>query len=77
MVKVIGVDVGYGHTKAVMDGKPIIFPSLVGPARELSFRIGDRKDIPGEDITIHEKSFFVGKKADWPAELNYLLFAKL
>ena len=63
MMKVIGIDVGYGHTKAVIDGKVALFPSLVGPARELSFRIGDRKDIPGEDITIHGNSFFVGKKA--------------
>ena len=62
MIKVIGVDVGYGHTKAVVDGKPTIFPSLVGPARVLSFRLTDAKDLPGEDITIQGKSFFVGKK---------------
>ena len=64
MIKVIGVDVGYGHTKAVVDGKPTIFPSLVGPARVLSFRLTDAKDLPGEDITIQGKSFFVGKKAE-------------
>lgn len=63
-MKIISLDVGYGFTKAVYDGKPTIFPSLVGPARELTFKVTERQDLPGEMIEIRGGNYFVGKKAE-------------
>jgi plasmid segregation protein ParM len=34
---IVGVDIGYGYTKAVGDGRPAVFPSVVGKAERIRY----------------------------------------
>ena len=36
------IDIEYGHTKVVADRHPLIFPSLVGPAKAINFSLGKK-----------------------------------
>lgn len=62
--EVIAIDVGYGHTKIVTSDQPIIFPSQIGPARELTFALTDKAEAPGEKVMVGDQAFLVGKSAD-------------
>ncbi len=70
-MRVIGIDIGYGHTKVVADGHPLIFPSLVGPAKEINFTLG-KKDSPGDVVEWDGKRFFVGEKARHSDTIDFL-----
>ena len=43
------IDIEYGHTKVVADRHPLIFPSLVGPAKAINFSLG-KKNSPGDVV---------------------------
>lgn len=69
---VIGVDVGYGYTKAIAEnGESIIFPSVVGSGFERRiekmFQVGqsdsDNYDLIIEDPDGEERHYFVGNLA--------------
>jgi plasmid segregation protein ParM len=67
-VRVLSVDVGYSHVKAVStSGKRALFPSVVAPARELTLAdlsrngIGHRVEI--QNLAGEIKKFFVGELA--------------
>ncbi len=75
----IGLDIGYGATKAIIPGKaPVIFPSVCGKARRLSdFQEGDlARKYPGDQIDDDEGTWFVGELAESqltrPGELRRL-----
>ena len=60
----LGLDIGYGITKAVTDDKIIAFPSVMGHAREIKFQqdeIASRH--PGDQISDDEGTWFVGDLA--------------
>lgn len=59
----VGIDVGYGYTKVVTGHSSIIFPSRVGPARELSFSLRENADVRGETVEYQGEQFFVGDKS--------------
>ena len=59
----MGIDVGYGYTKVVTAHHSIIFPSRVGPAKELSFSLKEGTDALGETVEYDGEQFFVGEKA--------------
>ncbi len=59
----IGIDVGYGYTKVVTAHYSIIFPSRVGPARDLSFSLKEGADTIGETVEYDGERYFVGEKA--------------
>ena len=59
----MGIDVGYGYTKVVTEHYSIIFPSHVGPAKELSFSLKEGVDAIGETIEYDGERYFVGEKA--------------
>lgn len=59
----IGIDLGYGYTKVVTAKTSIIFPSSVGPAKELSFSLKENMDAAGETIKYGGELYFVGEKA--------------
>jgi plasmid segregation protein ParM len=61
----IGLDIGYGVTKAVMDGvAPIVFPSVIAPSRDIKFR-GEETIAkhPGDHLTDEDGDYFVGELA--------------
>lgn len=62
----IGIDIGYGVTKAIMNGSPtpVLFPSVCGHAREIKFRAEELANkYPGDQITDDDGSWFVGDLA--------------
>ncbi len=60
----VGLDIGYGVVKAITDSTVIIFPSVMGHAREIKFQ---QEDItarhPGDQIIDDEGEWFVGDLA--------------
>jgi plasmid segregation protein ParM len=62
----IGLDVGYGYTKAMDEKKTICFPSIVSPAMELKFKSWETESVAYPDhlsVTLDGDSFFVGNLA--------------
>jgi hypothetical protein len=75
----VGLDIGYGVTKAVAAGlAPVIFPSVCGKARRLSdFQEGDlAKRYPGDQLEDDEGAWYIGALAESqltrPGELRRL-----
>lgn len=65
-VMTVGVDIGYGVTKAIAEGidDPVLFPSVWGHAREIKFRASEiAQKYPGDQITDDSGSWFVGDLA--------------
>jgi plasmid segregation protein ParM len=67
MVDVIGVDVGFGFTKAYNGKNSVIFKSILGESSEIQFHsnLKDDKD-PSKNlhVTIDDKTFFIGEFAE-------------
>lgn len=62
----VGVDIGYGVTKAIADSveDAVMFPSVWGHAREIKFRASElAQKYPGDQITDEFGSWFVGDLA--------------
>lgn len=60
----VGLDVGYGYTKALGYGAPVVFPSIAGYARDLGYQ---RDEIiakhPGDFLADDEGEWFIGRLA--------------
>jgi plasmid segregation protein ParM len=73
---VLGIDIGFGFTKAT-DGKDtVIFKSLFGDAGEIQFwaDFGDNSPIDHIHVTIDGKSYFIGDLAEQQSSiLNFTL----
>lgn len=63
-VHTIGLDIGYGVTKAVSDAQTIAFPSVAGHARDIKFKAEEvARKYPGDQITDEDGSWFTGELA--------------
>ena len=62
----LGVDIGFGFTKATTGEKSLIFKSLIGEAADIQFHtnIGDGSFIKNLHVTIGGKSYFIGDYAE-------------
>lgn len=62
---IVGLDVGYRATKAIMPGtNPIIFPSVVAPNRNMAFREEEsRAAHPGDRLKDDDGDWFIGDLA--------------
>lgn len=61
----MGVDVGFGYTKAVTDSKTVIFPSVRGKARQLNFQVDEiARKYPGDQLFDDDDHWFVGDLAN-------------
>jgi plasmid segregation protein ParM len=70
----IGLDIGYGVTKAVTNEQVITFPSVCGHAREIKFQADDlAAKYPGDQITDDDGNWFVGDLALGQLPLGELL----
>ena len=64
-IHIIGLDIGYGVTKAVLsDEKLAVFPSVCGHAREIKFKRDElAQKYPGDQISDDDGGWFVGDLA--------------
>lgn len=62
--QIVGLDIGYGVTKAVAVETALMFPSVWGQAREIKFKAGEiAAKYPGDQLTDDEGDFFIGDLA--------------
>ncbi len=60
----MGLDIGYGVVKAVTAGQVVMFPSVMGHAREIKFQQEDMaRRHPGDQMTDEDGDWFVGDLA--------------
>jgi len=75
-MQVLGIDIGFGFTKATSGKKTLIFKSLLGNATEIQFwaDFGDAAPTDHIHVTIDEKSYFIGDLAEQQSSvLQYTL----
>ncbi len=75
-MEVLGIDIGFGFTKATNGKKTLIFKSIFGDASEIQFwaDFGDNTPTDHIHVTIDGKSFFVGDLAEQQSSvLNFTL----
>ena len=60
----VGLDIGYGVVKAVTADQVVMFPSVMGHAREIKFQQDEiTRRHPGDQIRDDEGAWFVGDLA--------------
>ena len=60
----VGLDIGYGVTKALTDTASVLFPSVWGHAREIKFQAANLSEkYPGEQLTDDDGDWFIGDLA--------------
>lgn len=75
-MEVLGIDIGFGFTKATDGKKTIIFKSIFGDASEIQFwaDFGDSSPTDHIHVSIDGKSYFVGDLAEQQSSvLNFTL----
>jgi plasmid segregation protein ParM len=75
-MEVLGIDIGFGFTKATNGKETMIFKSIFGDASEIQFwaDFGDSTPADHIHVTIDGKSFFVGDLAEQQSSvLNFTL----
>ena len=62
----LGVDVGFGYTKAYDGDRSIIFKSIIGDAAEIQFQSGfsEGGELENLHVTVDEKDYYVGDLAE-------------
>ncbi|MCG8635623.1 MAG: ParM/StbA family protein [Desulfobacterales bacterium] len=65
-MEIVGIDVGFGFTKAYNGKNSVIFKSLIGDAADIQFRasLGDASTTSNLHITLNDKSYFLGSYAE-------------
>ncbi len=65
-MEIVGIDVGFGFTKAFNGKNSVIFKSLVGDPADIQFNssIGESSSASNLHVTIDNKSYFVGNYAE-------------
>ncbi len=65
-MRTIGIDVGFGFTKATTGKENTIFKSLLGDSNEIQFRsaFGDNSFANNLHVTIEDKTYFIGDYAE-------------
>ncbi len=65
-MEIVGIDVGFGFTKAYNGKNSVIFKSLIGDAADIQFSssLGDASATSNLHITLNEKSYFLGSYAE-------------
>jgi plasmid segregation protein ParM len=65
-MRVLGIDIGFGFTKAINGNDTLIFKSLLGDAADIQFwaDFGDGDPADHIHVTINEESYFIGDLAE-------------
>jgi plasmid segregation protein ParM len=73
-VEIIGIDIGFGFTKATNGKESLVFKSVLGEATELQFReqiIADAADEEHLQVEVDGKSYFVGELAERQSNVRF------
>ena len=65
-MEIVGIDVGFGFTKAYNGKNSVIFKSLIGDAADIQFKasLGDANTTSNLHITLNDKAYFLGNYAE-------------
>jgi plasmid segregation protein ParM len=65
-METVGIDVGFGFTKAYNGKNSVILKSLIGDATDIQFRsfLGEESSTSNIHITMNDKSYFLGNYAE-------------
>jgi len=65
-MEIVGIDVGFGFTKAYNGKNSVILKSLIGDATDIQFRssLGEESSTSNLHITMNDKSYFLGNYAE-------------
>jgi len=71
-MEIVGIDVGFGFTKAYNGKNSVIFKSLIGDATDIQFRsiLGDDASTSNLHITLEDKSYFLGSYAELQSNIR-------
>lgn len=71
-MEIVGIDVGFGFTKAYNGTNSVIFKSLIGDATTIQFRslLGDDSSSSNIHITLDDKSYFIGSYAELQSNIR-------
>ena len=71
-MEIIGIDVGFGFTKAYSRQNSVIFKSLIGDAADIQFMssMGDAAATANMHITLDNKTYFLGSYAERQSSLT-------
>lgn len=71
-MEIVGIDVGFGFTKAYNGKNSVIFKSLIGDATDIQFRslLGDEVSTSSLHITLDDKSYFLGNYAELQSNIR-------
>jgi plasmid segregation protein ParM len=75
---IVGVDIGYGYTKAMGEGKQVVFPSVVGKSERIRYEDDIRRaygteDTPAMAFITEEGDRFVGELALLQSRVQWTL----
>jgi plasmid segregation protein ParM len=76
-MEILGIDVGFGFTKATNGNDFIIFKSIFGDATDIQFRlsIGSASFVENLHVTIEDQSYFIGDFAEQQSNVRqYTLY---
>lgn len=65
-MEVLGIDVGFGFTKAINNKKSVIFKSVIGDSTDIQFKstLGEKSSSSNLHVTIGDRSYFIGNFAE-------------
>ncbi len=71
-MEILGIDVGFGFTKAYNGKNSVIFKSLIGDATDIQFRssMGEDSSTSNLHITLDNKSYFLGSYAEMQSNIR-------
>ena len=73
-MEIIGIDIGFGFTKATNGRESLVFKSVLGEATELQFReqiLVDTADEEHLQVEVDGKSYFVGELAERQSNVRF------
>lgn len=71
-MEIVGIDVGFGFTKAYNGKNSVIFKSLIGDATDIQFRssLGEETATSNLHITLDDKTYFLGSYAELQSNIT-------
>ena len=71
-MEIVGIDVGFGFTKAYNGKNSVIFKSIIGDATDIQFHsvMGDESSTANLHITLDDKSYYLGSYAELQSNIR-------
>ncbi len=71
-MEIVGIDVGFGFTKAYNGKNSVIFKSLIGDAADIQFQtsLGNQSPLSTLHMTLEDRSYFLGDFAELQSSIR-------